>query len=206
MITIEPVTLELNGVRLEPMTRAHAVNLAVAASDGALWNLRVTSVPKPDEAAAYVNTALTMQEAGSRLPFVVRELSGGKVIGSSSYHDIVRDVDRVEIGYTWYAQSWQRTHVNTTCKLMLLRHAFETLGCKVVGFRTDNFNLASQRAIERLGAKRDGVIRHHHLRRDGTVRDTVLYSITAGEWPEIEAHLQDKLAQRANRDGVRRAN
>jgi RimJ/RimL family protein N-acetyltransferase len=205
MIAIEPVTLEFNGVRLEPMTRAHAVNLALAAADGALWNIRVTSVPKPDEAAAYVNNALAMLEAGTRLPFVVRELSGGKVIGSTSYHDIVRDVDRVEIGYTWYAQAWQRTHVNTTCKLMLLRHAFETLGCKVVGFRTDNFNLASQRAIERLGAKRDGVIRHHFLRRDGTVRDTVMYSITAGEWPEVRAHLQDKLAQRTLRDGVRRA-
>lgn len=205
MITIAPVTLELNGIRLEPMTRAHAVNLAAAASDGALWNLRVTSVPRPDEAAAYVAKALSMQEAGARLPFVVRELSGGKIIGSTSYHGIVREVDRLEIGYTWYAQSWQRTHVNTSCKLMLLRHAFETLGCKVVGFRTDNFNFTSQRAIERLGAKRDGVIRHHHLRRDGTVRDTVMYSITLGEWPEIDAHLKDKLAQRASRDGARRA-
>lgn len=205
MIMLEPVTLELNGVRLEPMTRAHAVNLAAAASDGALWNIRVTSVPKPDEAAGYVHQALAMQEAGSRLPFIVRELSGGKVIGSTSFHDIVRDADRVEIGHTWYAQSWQRTHVNTSCKLMLLRHAFQTLGCKVVGFRTDNFNLASQRAIERLGAKRDGAIRHHQVRRDGTVRDTILYSITAGEWPEIEAHLKDKLAQRAVREGGRRA-
>ncbi|HVL75602.1 MAG TPA: GNAT family protein [Noviherbaspirillum sp.] len=205
MISLEPVTLEFNGIRLEPMTRAHAVNLAVAASDGALWNIRVTSVPKPDETAAYVNNALSMLDAGTRLPFVVRELSGGKIIGSTSYHDILREVDRVEIGYTWYAQSWQRTHVNTSCKLMLLRHAFETLGCKVVGFRTDNFNLASQRAIERLGARRDGVIRHHALRRDGTVRDTVMYSITAGEWPEIEAHLKDKLAQRVLRDGGRRA-
>ncbi len=205
MIPIEPVTLELNGVRLEPMRSGHAVNLAAAASDGALWNLRITSVPKPDEAAAYVNKALAMHEAGTRLPFVVRELSGGKIIGSTSYHDIVPEINRVEIGFTWYAQSWQRTHVNTSCKLMLLRHAFDTLGCKVVGFRTDNFNFASQRAIERLGAKRDGVIRHHFLRRDGTVRDTVMYSITAGEWPEIEAQLRYMLAQRAPRDGVRHA-
>lgn len=206
MITLQPVTLEFNGVRLEPLAPAHSANLALAAADGALWNVRVTSVPRPDEAAAYVNQALAMRDAGTRLPFVIRELSGGKVIGSTSYHDIVTDIDRVEIGYTWYAQSWQRTHVNTSCKLILLRHAFETLGCKVVGFRTDNFNLASQRAIERLGAKRDGVIRHHGLRRDGTVRDTVIYSILASEWPEIEAHLKDKLSQRMLRDGVRRAN
>lgn len=205
MIKIEPLTLEFNGVRLEPMTSGHAANLALAAADGALWNLRITSVPKPGEVAAYVANALAMRDAGTRFPFVVRELSGGKVIGSTSYHDIMTEIDRVEIGYTWYAQSWQRTHVNTSCKLMLLRHAFDTLGCKVAGFRTDNFNLASQRAIERLGAKRDGVIRHHALRRDGTVRDTVIYSITAGEWPEVRAHLEDKLAQRALRDGARRA-
>lgn len=204
MIKIAPVTLELNGVRLEPMTRAHAVNLAAAAADGALWNLRVTFAPRPDEAAAYVNQALEMQEAGTRLPFIVRELSGGKVIGTTSYLDIAPEVDRVEIGSTWYAQSWQRTHVNTSCKLMLLRHAFETLGCKLVAFRTDNFNFASQRAIERLGARHDGVIRRDRLRRDGTVRDTVIYSIAAGDWPEIEAHLRYKLAQRAPRDGVRR--
>lgn len=205
MIKIEPLTLEFNGVRLEPLNAGHAANLALAAADGALWNLRVTSVPKPGEVAAYVSNALSMRDAGSRLPFVVRELSGGKVIGTTSFHDILAEIDRVEIGYTWYAQAWQRTHVNTSCKLMLLRHAFDTLGCKVVGFRTDNFNLASQRAIERLGAKRDGIIRHHAARRDGTVRDTVIYSILAGEWPEVQAHLQDKLNQRAMRDGARRA-
>jgi RimJ/RimL family protein N-acetyltransferase len=196
MIQVEPVTLELNGVRLEPMAASHAADLARAAQDGALWNIRVTSVPSPGDEGNYVNSALEMREAGSRMPFVVRDLSQGEIIGTTSYHDIVPAVDRVEIGYTWYAKSYQRTHVNTTCKLMLMTHAFDTLSCKVVGFRTDNFNHASQRAIERLGAKRDGVIRHHALRRDGTVRDTVIYSITSGEWPEIRAHLRYKLTQR----------
>jgi RimJ/RimL family protein N-acetyltransferase len=195
MIQVEPVTLELNGVRLEPMAASHAADLALAALDGALWNIRVTSVPSPGDEGNYINSALEMREAGSRMPFVVRDLSRDEIIGTTSYHDIVPAVDRVEIGYTWYAKSCQRTHVNTTCKLMLMMHAFDTLSCKVVGFRTDNFNHASQRAIERLGAKRDGVIRHHALRRDGTVRDTVIYSITAGEWPEIRAHLRHKLTQ-----------
>ncbi len=120
MITVLPVTLELNGVRLEPMATAHAPGLAEAAADGALWQIRVTSVPAPGDEEAYIDTALTMREAGSRLPFIIRELSTGKIIGSTSYHDIVREIDRVEIGYTWYAKSWQRTHVNSSCKLMLL--------------------------------------------------------------------------------------
>jgi N-acetyltransferase len=197
MITVESITLESNGVRLEPMTASHVEDLARAARDGELWKLRVTSVPAPGEEDAYVQNALNMREAGTRLPFVVRDLSSGRIVGTTSYHDIVPEVDRVEIGYTWYAKSVQRTHVNTTCKLMLMTHAFETLGCKVVGWRTDNFNHASQRAIERLGAKRDGVIRHHYKRRDGTVRDTVMYSVLAGEWPEIKAQLLYKLAQHA---------
>jgi len=199
MIKVEPVTLELNGVRLEPMAAGHAPELARAARDGELWNIRVTSVPAPGEEAAYLDTALRMREAGSRMPFVVRELAGGTIVGSTSYHDIVAAVDRVEIGYTWYAKSWQRTHVNSSCKLMLLAHAFDTLDCKVVGLRTDNFNYASQRAIERLGARRDGVIRHHALRRDGTVRDTCMYSITAGEWPEVRARLEHRLAAHADK-------
>jgi RimJ/RimL family protein N-acetyltransferase len=179
------------------MAASHVEDLACAAQDGELWKLHVTSVPAPSEETAYVQNGLDMRALGTRLPFVVRDLPTGKIVGTTSYHDIVPTIDRVEIGYTWYAKSVQRTHVNTACKLMLLTHAFETLGCKVVGFRTDNFNHASQRAIERLGAKRDGVIRHHHMRRDGTVRDTVMYSIVAGEWPEIKAHLLYKLAQRA---------
>jgi RimJ/RimL family protein N-acetyltransferase len=189
------VTLNGRHVRLEPLHADHEPELRAAAADGELWRLRVTSVPAPDEVAAYIAAALMGQQDGTMLPFVVRELSSGRVVGSTRYHDIVADIGRVEIGYTWYARSWQRTAVNTECKLLLLTHAFETLGCDVVGFRTDNFNFASQRAIERLGAKKDGVIRHHARRRDGTVRDTVMYSISAGEWPEVKAHLQFLLAR-----------
>jgi RimJ/RimL family protein N-acetyltransferase len=133
------------------------------------------------------------------LPWAVRELASGAIVGSTRYHDIVPAIDRVEIGYTFYAGSWQRSHVNTTCKLLLLEHAFDTLGCRVVGLRTDNFNFASQRAIEALGAKRDGVLRHHQARRDGTVRDTVAYSILAQEWPDVRRHLELRLARHAAR-------
>ena len=127
------------------------------------------------------------------LPWAVRELTTGAIVGSTRYHDIMPEVDRVEIGYTWYAKSWQRSHVNTACKILLMTHAFETVGCQVVGLRTDNFNFASQRAIERLGARKDGVIRHHHLRRDGSVRDTVMYSVIASEWPDVKKHLELRL-------------
>ena len=185
----EPLTLEHHGVRLVPMARDHVAPLEAAARDGELWKLRVTSVPAPGEAAAYVDNGLKGQADGHMLPFVVVDVASGRVIGSTRYHDIVPAVERVEIGYTWYAASRQRTHVNTTCKLMLMTYAFETLGAKLVGWRTDNFNLRSQRAIERLGARKDGVVRHHALRRDGTVRDTVMYSLTVGEWPEVKAHL-----------------
>lgn len=197
MNVLAPLTLESTTIRLEPMTPGHASDLASAAGDGRLWELWFTSVPAPNDAAAYIQTALAGQSAGHMLPWVVRDLASGKIIGSTRYHDIVPSVDRVEIGYTWYAQSFQRTHVNTVCKLMLLRHAFETLGCAVVGFRTDNFNFRSQRAIEALGAKRDGVIRHHSLRRDGSVRDSVFYSILASEWPTVRTHLNGRLARHA---------
>jgi RimJ/RimL family protein N-acetyltransferase len=186
MIKVEPVTLEFNGVRLEPLSLAHADGLRAATQDGQLWNLRVTSAPEPHKVEQYIHTALGMQ---NRLAFAVIDITSGAVVGTSSYHDIVPEVDRVEIGWTWYAKSRQRSHVNTSCKLLLLSHAFDTLGCAVVGLRTDNFNHASQAAIERLGAKKDGVMRHATLRRDGTVRDTVLYSIVRGEWPEIKSHL-----------------
>ena len=190
MIQADPVTLEFNGVRLEPLALQHAGGLRAAAEDGELWKLRVTSVPEPQHVESYIRAAL---ETPGRLAFAVIDASSGVVIGSTSYHDIVPAVDRVEIGWTWYAKSRQRSHVNTSCKLLLLSHAFDTLGCAVVGLRTDNFNHASQAAIERLGAHKDGVIRHHHPRRDGTVRDTVMYSILRGEWPEIKSHLHDKL-------------
>jgi RimJ/RimL family protein N-acetyltransferase len=195
MIEISPVTLERNGIRLEPLAYEHHDGLSVAAADGRLWELWFTAIPEPEQTRAYIDTALAGQKAGHMLPWAVRELSSGAIIGSTRYHDIVPAIDRVEIGYTWYGKSWQRSHVNTTCKLLLLSHAFETLGCKVVGLRTDNFNFASQRAIEALGAKKDGVIRHHLARRDGTVRDSVIYSILAGEWPDVKRHLETRLAR-----------
>ena len=129
------------------------------------------------------------------LPWAVRDVATNTILGTTRYHDIVPAIDRVEIGYTWYAKSWQRSHVNTSCKLLLLTHAFEGLGCKVVGFRTDKFNFVSQRAIEQLGAKRDGLIRHFSTRRDGSARDVVMYSIIASEWPEVKFHLEQRLAR-----------
>lgn len=193
MIHPEPVTLEGHGVRLEPLTRFHADALARAVADGRLWELWYTAVPEPDGVAAYIAEALVGQGAGRMLPWVVVEGRSDEVIGTTRYHDIVAGIDRVEIGYTWYAARWQRTHVNTACKLLLLEHAFDRLGCKVVGLRTDNFNFTSQRAIEALGAKKDGVIRHHWPRRDGTVRDTVMYSVLAAEWPDVKRHLETRL-------------
>ena len=175
------------------MTLEDEPGLRAAAADGELWNIRVTSVPEPQKTRSYIEDALAMREAGNRFPFVVIESASGRVLGTSSYHDIVPAIQRVEIGWTWYAKSVQRSHVNTTCKLLLLTHAFETLGCHVVGWRTDNFNFASQAAIERLGAKKDGVIRGHALRRDGTIRDTVMYSLRSGEWPEVKAQLLHSL-------------
>ena len=186
MAFVEPVTLEARGVRLQPLVLAHEAGLKAAASDGELWKLRVTSVPEPHETRAYIETAL---QTSNRFAFAVCDAASGELLGSSSYHDIVPAVRRVEIGYTWYAARCQRTHINTTCKLLLLTHAFETLGCHVVGWRTDNFNFASQQAIERLGAQKDGVLRGHAMRRDGTIRDTVMYSMRSGEWPEAKAQL-----------------
>ena len=189
MAFVEPVILSARGVELVPLALEHEAGLRAAAADGALWNLRVTSVPEPEYTRKYIEDALAMREAGNRFAFAVRDSATGTVLGSSSYHDIIPAVKRVEIGYTWYGKSSQRSHVNTTCKLLLLTHAFEVLQCNVVGWRTDNFNFASQAAIERLGAKKDGVIRGHALRRDGTIRDTVMYSLRAGEWPEVKAQL-----------------
>jgi RimJ/RimL family protein N-acetyltransferase len=189
MAFVEPVTLEGYGLRVLPLALEHAAGLQAAAADGALWTIRVTSVPEPENTRQYIEDALVMREGGNRFAFVVQDAASGKVLGCSSYHDILPAVKRVEIGYTWYAQSVQRTHVNTACKLLLMTHAFETLGCHVVGWRTDNFNFASQAAIERLGARKDGMIRGHALRRDGTIRDTVMYSLRAGEWPEVRAQL-----------------
>ncbi len=196
---VQPVTLRDHGLRLEPLALEHEAGLAAAAADGQLWTLRVTSVPEPQDTRAYIETALSMREQGNRFAFAVVDEASGTVLGSTSYHDILPAVRRVEIGYTWYRQSVQRSHVNTTCKLLMMGHAFDTLGCNVVGWRTDNYNFASQRAIERLGAHKDGVIRGHALRRDGTIRDTVMYSMRAGEWPEARAQL---LYLRARRDAT----
>jgi len=195
MIQVQPVTLEGRGIRLEPLAPQHHDALVDASADGRLSELWFTTVPPRDGMARYIETALNGQRDGHMLPWVVRELAGDTIIGSTRYHDIVPAIDRVEIGYTWYAQSRQRTAVNTTCKLLLLEHAFDTLRCRVVGLRTDNFNFRSQRAIEGIGAKKDGVIRHHAARRDGTVRDTVIYSILTGEWPDVRRHLELRLAR-----------
>jgi len=186
MAFVEPVTLKARGIALVPLSLDHEEGLRTAAADGELWKLRVTSVPEPENTRAYIETAL---KTADRFAFAVTDEATGTVLGSTSYHDILSAVKRVEIGYTWYAARCQRTHVNTACKLLLLAHAFDALGCNVVGWRTDNFNFASQRAIERLGARKDGVIRGNAMRRDGTIRDTVMYSLRAGEWPEVKAQL-----------------
>jgi RimJ/RimL family protein N-acetyltransferase len=201
VISVRPVTLEGHGVRLEPLAHEHHEGLAAAAADGRLWELWFTTVPEPAQTNAFITEALAGQRDGHMLPWAVRELTGGAIVGSTRYHDIVAAIDRVEIGHTWYAKRWQRSHVNTACKLLLLGHAFDALGCRVVGLRTDNFNLASQRAIEALGAKKDGVIRHHRARRNGTVRDTVMYSILAHEWPDVKRHLELRLARHGGGPG-----
>ena len=193
MIVPKPATLEAHGIRLEPLSQDHREGLEGAAADGRLWELFFTSVPAPGETESYIKAALDGQQAGHMLPWAVREVNSGELLGSTRYHDIIPVASRVEIGFTWYAARCQRSHVNTTCKLLLLEHGFEKLNCKVIGLRTDNFNFRSQRAIEALGAKKDGVIRHHWPRRDGSIRDTVMYSILEAEWPGVKTHLQYRL-------------
>lgn len=195
MIALHPVTLERDGIRLEPLAPDHHDGLVAAAADGRLWELWFTSVPDSAHTMDYITSALNGQRDGHMLPWVVRDVATGAILGTTRFHDVVPALDRVEIGWTWYAARCQRSAVNTTCKLLLLAHAFDTLGCKVVGLRTDNFNFRSQRAIEALGARKDGVIRHHALRRDGSVRDSVLYSILASEWPDVRHHLEVRLAR-----------
>jgi RimJ/RimL family protein N-acetyltransferase len=195
MVHLGPVTLEGRGLRLEPLSFEHHDELVAAAADGKLWELWFTSVPEPAQMRAYIESAQSGQRTGHMLPWAVREQSSGKIVGSTRFHDIVASIDRVEIGSTWYSKSRQRTRTNTSCKLLLLEYAFETIGCKVVGWRTDIFNFRSQRAIEALGAKKDGVVRHHHARRDGSVRDTVMYSMLVTEWPDAKKHLEQRLAR-----------
>jgi RimJ/RimL family protein N-acetyltransferase len=185
-----PVTLERDGVRLVPLSVDHAPGLAAAAADGELWRIPVTSVPAPGDEQGYVERAWAMPD---RTPFAVLD-ADGTVVGSTSYHDILPAPRRVSIGYTWYATRYQRSALNTTCKLLLLRHAFETLGCRTVGWTTDGENFRSQRAIERLGARKDGTIRGNGMRRDGTPRDSVMYSLTADEWPAARDRLERRRA------------
>lgn len=191
---LAPSPLSYHGVTLEPLTMAHAEGLSEACQDGKLWTIEVTSAPTPDSVIDYIRLAVSMD---NRLAFAVIDEASGRVIGSTSYHDILPNAKRLEIGYTWYGKSYWRTHVNTACKLMLLTHAFETLKYQTVGWRTDGENYRSQTAIERLGATKDGVIRGNRVRRDGVIADTVMYSMTADEWPEAKAKLEDKLARYA---------
>ena len=197
MITIAPVSLAGHGVRLDPLTLDDRDALLAAASDGRLWELFYTAIPGPSDVDAYLSTALEGLRQGHMLPWVVRHDATGEVIGTTRYHDVVAAIDRVEIGYTFYAARWQRTHVNTACKLLLMTHAFESLACRVVALRTDSFNFRSQQAIERLGAYKDGVLRHHGVRKDGSPRDTVMYSVLAHEWPDVKRHLKLRLVRHA---------
>ncbi len=185
----QPLVLEGEHVRLEPLERGHAAGLAEATRDGELWNLWVTAVPSPDALPGWIDTALAQQRAGRALPFAVRRLRDGRLVGSTRYMNIEEQQRRLEIGTTWYARSVQRTGLNTECKALLLRHAFEALGCIAVEFRTHWFNHASREAIARLGAKQDGVLRNHQRLPDGSLRDTVVFSITDTEWPAVRRHL-----------------
>lgn len=183
-------TLSSNGVALEPLNLCHADDLAEACQDGELWQVMVTSIPEPNTVKDDIKKAHDMPD---RCAFAVINEITGKAIGSTSYHDILPLAKRLEIGYTWYAKSYWRTHVNTTCKLLLLTYAFETLGYSTVGWRTDSGNYRSQQAIERLGAKKDGVIRGNRVRRDGVMADTVMYSLLASEWPDVKTALEERL-------------
>ena len=183
-------TLSSNGIILKPLMLTHANDLAQACQDGELWKINETSVPEPDKVIDYINTADSMPD---RQAVVVIDESNGKAIGTTSFHDILPTSKRLEIGYTWYAKSYWRTHVNTTCKLMLLTYIFETLEYQTVGWRTDIGNYRSQQAIERLGAKKDGVIRGNRVRRDGIISDTVMYSLIKSEWLPVKLALTKKL-------------
>ncbi|HEX7817235.1 GNAT family protein [Dyella sp.] len=196
------VTLEDDHAILEPLGRDHQAELEQAAADGELWNLWFTSVPEPGTMGAYIDKALAGHAAGFMLPFAIREKRSGRLAGSTRLYDHVADPRRVAIGYTWYARQWQKSHLNTACKRLLLRHAFEELDAVAVEFHTDLRNLDSQRAIERLGAQREGVLRQHKRRNDGTLRDTVCYSILDREWPDVDKWLGLRLARLAARPPI----
>jgi len=188
MSWLDPVTLAGNHACLEPLSQDHCEGLIAAASDGALWTLWYTSVPEPDRMAAEIQRRLGLQASGSMLPFTVKD-AAGRIVGMTSYMNADAVNKRLEIGSTWYARSAQRSALNTQCKLLLLRHAFEVLGCIAVEFRTHVLNQHSRRAIERLGARLDGILRNHQFARNGTLRDSAVYSIIASEWPGVRAHL-----------------
>ncbi|MBK6391318.1 MAG: GNAT family N-acetyltransferase [Saprospiraceae bacterium] len=190
-----PIILTGQYVTLEPLNQTHAEGLEAAASDGKLWNLWFTSVPRPEKVHEFIETALAEQLAGKSIPFVVRRSEDEAIVGSTRYMNIEQVVRRLEIGHTWYAASAQRTPINTECKLLLLRHAFESLDCVAVEFRTHRFNEASRRAILRLGAVQDGILRNHRIGADGTLRDTVVFSILQSEWPAVKMNLNFKLSQ-----------
>ncbi len=196
MTWLAPVTLAGRHATLLPLESAYQAELADAVGDGALWKLWYTSIPAPDGMAVEIERRQGLQVKGTMLPFAVRAAATGKVVGMTTYMNVDQVNRRVEIGSTWYARSVQRTPLNTECKLLLLRHAFETLDCVAVEFRTSFFNLASRRAIERLGAKQDGVLRNHMRHADGTLRDTVVFSILPQEWPAVKSHLEFQLARK----------
>lgn len=193
---MEPVNLRNDLVTLEPLSLNHLDALEQAAADGELWRLWFTSVPDPGTMRAYIEKALAGRADGHMLPFAIREASSGEIVGTTRYYEIVPELPRLAIGYTWYAKRWQRTHLNTACKFLLLQHAFEAVGAVAVEFHTDGYNFDSQRAIRRLGAKHDGTLRAHKARRDGTIRDTMCFSIIAAEWPSVRGWLNLKMAPR----------
>lgn len=193
---VEPITLHGRHATLEPLEREHEEGMRAAAADGELWKLWFTNVPAPENVGGYIDQLLAQRDEGKALPFAVRNNASGRVVGGTRYLNIDAASRRLEIGGTWYAQSVQRSGINTECKLMLLTHAFETLDCIAVEFRTDWFNKRSQAAIERLGAKRDGVLRNHMIMPDGRIRDTVVYSVIRNEWPGVKTNLQHKLEAR----------
>ncbi|CAM0997381.1 N-acetyltransferase domain-containing protein [Rhodanobacter sp. Root179] len=197
MTPFAPIRLHDEYVVLEPLSPDHVPALEAAAADGELWNLQVTSVPAPGQAGDYVARALQGQTEGHMLPFAIRECGSGEIVGSTRYYEIDTAVPRLAIGYTWYAKRWQKSHLNTACKRLLLEHAFEALDCVAVAFHTDELNEDSQRAIERLGAQREGVLRAHRRRVDGSLRNTVCFSILAGEWPNVSNWLEMRLSRLA---------
>jgi N-acetyltransferase len=197
MPNLAPVSLQDDYVLLEPLGLHHAPELEAAAADGELWKLWFTSAPAPGQATAYIEKALEGLAANAMLPFAVREKTSGDIVGTTRFYEFKPELPRIAIGYTWYAKRWQKSHLNTACKRLLLKHAFESLDCVAVEFHTDRRNQDSQRAIERLGAHRDGVLRAHARRPDGTLRDTVFYSIIASEWPDVQRWLDMRLARLA---------